>query len=191
MKLVFARMDVEPAIKVPMTRAFNIIQRKLGLRWRRAAVILLFDEIPNDVKAHAPDAGGCCEFTSASDGFIRVWLRPADINTMLKAFCHEMTHVKQFVKRKLRYDYDSCKVKWRGTDYSSQSHLAQMNYKVYRNQLPWEQEADKMENKLFPLVKVPTTGNDQQAEAVNKMHQAIRNCCYGFIKDVKAVSSSP
>ena len=61
------------------------------------------------------------------------------IQEILTCIAHEMTHLKQFVKGEL-YDREDGSVQWK-----SKRYIRKLKY----DDMPWEKEAYRLENKLF------------------------------------------
>ena len=61
------------------------------------------------------------------------------IENLLMWLAHEMVHLKQFVRKEL-WDYEIGSVQWKTKRYSSS-----MKY----NDMPWEKEAYRLEDKLY------------------------------------------
>jgi len=95
------------------------------------------DIVINFVKLQEEYAGFCVKLDNRS--YVIELDYKMDMNDICLTICHEMTHVKQFIRQELEYTANS--VIWKSRKYTTDDYLAQ----------PWEKEAIKEEKILSEL----------------------------------------
>ena len=143
-----------------VTEAANFCAKELFPRHRAYTVYI--DLVKKEKWEHNPLEYGVC-FQGEDDRDIYIEINTAkiknNINELLDTVCHEMIHVKQFLKKQIRdYIEPKYRMKWLCKDGKYREYKNLPNHK-----LPWEVEAYKNSGKLLAKFKREFYGYEGKA----------------------------
>ena len=141
-----------------VTEAANFCAKELFPRHRAYTIYI---ELAKKEEFMGNDVGYCYQGEDDRDIYIEINMDKlkGNIDELLDTVCHEMIHVKQFLKKQIRdYIEPKYRMKWLCKDGKYREYKNLPNHK-----LPWEVEAYKNSGKLLAKFKREFYGYEGKA----------------------------